>query len=213
MSLFVNGSSAGGRITITSEEHITLHCTNFENDIIRSRLRLNLEFKALKGVDYFTAVWTEHFLSFEKAGAQTPLQLWGGLKNCWAWANPVKDMMCDISLLSCSHVKRQWRKVTEMQPDKNKDKSHKSHYLQGLVLGPMWKHEVQRGDIYDICTDDDDEVLYFSKKSLNICFVFFNICKLHVLRLKTGLNSPTFKVRNKFCPNLLTYLISLTPTH
>ena len=116
-------------------------------------------------------------------------------------------------LLACENT--QWRKVTQMQPDKNKnkDKSHKSHYLQGLVLGPMWKHEVQRGDIYDICTDDDDEVLYFSKKSLNICFVFFNICKLHVLRLKTGLNSPTFKVRNKFCPNLLTYLISLTPTH
>ena len=54
---------------------------------------------------------------------------------------------------------------------------------------------------------------FVKKKSLNICFVFFNICKLHVLRLKTGLNSPTFKVRNKFCPNLLTYLISLTPTH
>ena len=62
-----------------------------------------------------------------------------------------------------------------MQPDKNKnkDKSHKSHYLQGLVLGPMWKHEVQRGDIYDICTDDDDEVLNLSKKIFKHLFCIF----------------------------------------
>ena len=48
----------------------------------------------------------------------------------------------------------------------------------------------------------------FSKKSLGIC-------KLPTLRLETGLNSPTFKVRHKFAGNLSTHILfcshSLTP--
>ena len=171
------------------------------------------------------SVWTEHFLSFEKAGAQTPLQLWGGLKNCWAWANPVKDMMCDISLLSCSHVKtHSGEKSHKCNQTKTKTNLKSLTTCRVLCWGPCesMKYSAVIFMIYVLMmiflTEQNHlrtclSFAFFKKKSLNICFVFFNICKLHVLRLKTGLNSPTFKVRNKFGPNLLTYLISLTPTH
>ena len=56
-----------------------------------------------------------HFFAFQKTGLLrlTPLvrEAW---KNCWNWANTVKDMMCDISHLS--HHQQQQQKTTSNEP-------------------------------------------------------------------------------------------------
>ena len=90
-----------------------------------------------------------------------------------------------------------WRKHTGDMSHKRRAVLYFSNSLWILQTFIFFKKHLH---ILKFCT--------FSKKSLSIS-------KLHVLWVKTGLNSPTFKVRNKFGPNLLTYLILLThpPTH
>ena len=64
-------------------------------------------------VTFFLCV--HRFFTFQKTGLLRPTPLvreaW---KNCWNWANTVKDMMCDISHLS--HHQQQQQKTTSNEP-------------------------------------------------------------------------------------------------
>ena len=176
-----------------------------------------------------------HFFTFQKTGLLRPTPLvreaW---KNCWNWANTVKDMMCDISHLS--HHQQQQQKTTSNEPMVwywylwSQEEQGWMIQKPTFVFGNAWKISLALSSWLEFLAKTDrmincvlvlpwsastiwlwclsftsvfggvmGNISEFSKKSLGIC-------KLPTLRLETGLNSPTFKVRHKFAGNLSTHI-------